>query len=218
MGAIHEIGALCALDDSSVGLDFTHALEWLGAGLPLGIFSNNQIDVQLSKLFSRPGRTYDFRQLKTKLTLVATHLDSAESAPFGRPGWDHVPTSQAVQASAALPGPLPPVEIDDQYCVDGALKKTLHASVALDERADLMLCLNPLVPFDAKLPQVAKVMPRGLPVQRLAIPRIVDGGLPAVLGQAFRSMIHSRMEPGKNLGHVVASSSRRAVRPASVVT
>jgi NTE family protein len=28
------------------------------------------------------------------------------------------------------------------------------------------------------------------------IPRIVDGGLPAVLSQTFRSMIHSRMELG----------------------
>ena len=175
---------------------FTHALERLGAGLPTGIFSSDPIDLQLTKLFSRPGRTNDFRELKTKLTLVATNLDSAESAPFGRPGWDHVPISQAVQASAALPGLFPPVEIDDQYYVDGALKKTLHASVAMEEGIDLMLCLNPLVPFDATAPQVAKAMRRGLPAERRTIPRIVDGGLPAVLSQTFRSMIHSRMALG----------------------
>lgn len=174
----------------------THALERLGAGLPTGVFSNEQIDIQLAKLFSRAGRTNDFRQLKTKLTLVATNLDSGEAAPFGRPGWDHVPISQAVQASAALPGLFPPVEIDDCYFVDGALKKTMHASVALDDGIDLMLCLNPLVPFDATAPQVAKVMRRGLPQEKRSIPRIVDGGLPAVLSQTFRSMIHSRMELG----------------------
>ena len=175
---------------------FTHALERLGAGLPTGIFSSDPIDLQLTKLFSRPGRTNDFRELKTKLTLVATHHDSAESANFGRPGWDHVPISQAVQASAALPGLFPPVEIDDQYYVDGALKKTLHASVAMEEGIDLMLCLNPLVPFNATAPQVAKVMQRGLSAERRTIPRIVDGGLPAVLSQTFRSMIHSRMALG----------------------
>ena len=175
---------------------FTHALEQLGAALPTGLFSSDPIDVQLAKLFSRPGRTNDFRKLKAKLTLVATNLDSAESAPFGRPGWDHVPISQAVQASAALPGLFPPVEIDNQYYVDGALKKTLHASVAMEGGADLVLCLNPLVPFDATAPQVAKVMRRGMPAERRAIPRIVDGGLPAVLSQTFRSMIHSRMELG----------------------
>ena len=147
-------------------------------------------------MFSRPGRSNDFRQLKTQLTLVATNLDSGEATPFGRPGWDHVPISRAVQASSALPGLFPPVEIDDQYYVDGALKKTMHASVALDEGVDLMLCLNPLVPFDATAPQVAKVMRRGLPDGRHHIPRIVDGGLPAVLSQTFRSMIHSRMVLG----------------------
>jgi NTE family protein len=107
-----------------------------------------------------------------------------------------VPISQAVQASAALPGLYPPVEIDDQYYVDGALIKTMHASVAMDEGVDLMLCLNPLVPFDATAPHVPRVMQRGLPSERRRIPRIVDGGLPAVLSQTFRSMIHSRMELG----------------------
>lgn len=172
------------------------ALEHLSPGLPTGVFSNQQIDTQLARLFSRDGRTNDFRQLKTQLTLVATNLDSGEAAPFGRPGWDHVPISQAVQASSALPGLFPPVEIDDQYYVDGALKKTMHASVALEDGVDLMICLNPLVPFDATSPQVAKVMQRGLPANKREIPRIVDGGLPAVLSQTFRSMIHSRMELG----------------------
>jgi len=175
---------------------FMTALERLAPGLPTGAFSNQQVDTQLARLFSQKGRTNDFRKLKTKLTLVATNLDSAEPTPFGRPGWDHVPISQAVQASSALPGLFPPVEIDDQYYVDGALKKTMHASVALDDGVDLLLCLNPLVPFDATSPQVAKVMQRGLPSEKRKIPRIVDGGLPAVLSQTFRSMIHSRMELG----------------------
>jgi predicted acylesterase/phospholipase RssA len=173
-----------------------NALERLSPALPAGVFSNQAVDTQLARLFSRPGRTNDFRKLKTKLTLVATNLDSGEAAPFGRPGWDHVPISQAVQASSALPGLFPPVEIDDQYYVDGALKKTMHASVALEDNVDLMICLNPLVPFDATAPQVAKVMQRGLPTHKREIPRIVDGGLPAVLSQTFRSIIHSRMELG----------------------
>lgn len=172
------------------------ALERLSPVLPAGIFSNEQVDKQLALLFSQTGCSNDFRQLKTQLTLVATNLDSGEIAPFGRPGWDHVPISKAVQASAALPGLFPPVEIDDNYYVDGALKKTMHASVALEQGIDLMLCLNPLVPFDATTPQVAKVMRRGLSNEKHHIPRIVDGGLPAVLSQTFRSLIHSRMVLG----------------------
>lgn len=175
---------------------FTHALERLGAALPTGVFTNDEVHRQLARLFSRPGRSNDFRELRARLTLVATNLDNGEAAPFGRPGWDHVPISKAVQASSALPGLFPPVEIDDHHFVDGALKKTMHASVALDEGVDLLLCLNPLVPFNATEPQRARVMQGGLPAHRRRIPRIVEGGLPAVLSQTFRSMIHSRMELG----------------------
>lgn len=173
----------------------TNALERLGPGMPTGIFSNEEVHTRLARLFSRDGRTNDFRRLRTRLTLVATNLDSGDAAPFGRPGWDHVPISKAVQASSALPGLFPPVEIDDHYFVDGALKKTMHASVALEDGIDLMLCLNPLVPFNAVAPREG-VMQRGLPPEKRRIPRIVEGGLPAVLSQTFRSMIHSRMELG----------------------
>ncbi|HEY8047703.1 MAG TPA: patatin-like phospholipase family protein [Ramlibacter sp.] len=163
------------------GRPLTHSLEHLGRSLPTGLFSNALVDLRLSEVFSQPGRTNDFRKLRAKLTLVATDLDTGEAAPFGRPGWDDVPISKAVQASSALPGLFPPVEIDDRHYVDGALKKTMHASVALEERVDLLLCLNPLVPFHAR---------------ESGIPRIVEGGLPSVLSQTFRSMIHSRMELG----------------------
>ena len=59
-------------------------------------------------MFNRPGRSNDFRELRSRLTLIATELDTGEAALFGRPGWDHVPISRAIQASAALPG-IPPV-------------------------------------------------------------------------------------------------------------
>lgn len=189
--------AMSALWRGTLGRkSLAHALQRLGPGMPTGIFSNDEIDRRLARLFNRQGRTNDFRKLATQLTLVATNLDTGEAAPFGRPGWDHVPISKAVQASSALPGLFPPVEIDAHYFVDGALKKTMHASVALDAGVDLMLCLNPLVPFNSTQPATARVMQEGLPREKRSIPRIVDGGLPAVLSQTFRSMIHSRMELG----------------------
>jgi NTE family protein len=181
------------------GKSIVSALELLGPALPTGVFSSDEVNARMATIFSQPGRSNDFRVLQkmrgSRLTLIATNLDSGESAPFGAPGFNHVPISQAVQASSALPGLFPPVEIDNHYFVDGALKKTLHASVALQEGMDLVICLNPLVPFDALNARPA-VMQRGLPKERQSIPRIVDGGLPAVLSQTFRSMIHSRLEIG----------------------
>ncbi|MFO1327259.1 MAG: patatin-like phospholipase family protein [Rubrivivax sp.] len=168
------------------------ALERLGRALPTGLFTHAPLEAQMRRLLSAPGRSNDFRQLQRKLVLVATDLDTGSAAPFGQPGWEHVPISQAVAASAALPGLFPPVEIDGHWYVDGALKKTLHARVLLDMRLDLVLCLNPLVPFASS--DVGR--------HRLAagtagrIPHLVDGGLPVVLAQTFRSLIHSRLELG----------------------
>jgi hypothetical protein len=68
---------------------------------------------------------------------------------FGSPGHDDVPISKAVQASTALPGLYPPVKIGERYFVDGGLKRTLHASSALDEGVNLLFCVNPIVPYDA---------------------------------------------------------------------
>ena len=168
------------------------AFERLGRALPAGLFSNAMIEVQLRRQFSAPGRTNDFRELRRKLVLVATDLDSGDSAPFGQPGFDHVPISKAVQASAALPGLFPPVEIDGHHYVDGALKKTLHASVLLDEEVDLLICLNPLVPFNSTHASEHRALSGGAK----RIPKLVDGGLPVVLSQTFRTMIHSRLELG----------------------
>ena len=172
------------------GRSLGHAAERLGAALPTGLLDNEAIHRQIAHLFSQPGRSNDFRQLRAQLTLVATELDTGEAAPFGRPGWDHVPISRAIQASAALPGLFPPVAIDGKHYVDGALKKTLHATVALDQGVDLLLCLNPLVPFHAEPPSA----PAGNGRQR--IPSLIEGGFPAVMSQTFRSMIHSRLELG----------------------
>jgi NTE family protein len=168
------------------------ALEHLGRALPTGLFSNAALEAQLRRVLSAPGRTNDFRQLQRKLVLVATDLDSGATAPFGQPGWDHVPISVAAAASGALPGLFPPVQVNGRWYVDGALKKTLHATVLLDTGLDLLICLNPLVPFDATHALRHRVLHGG----DTAIPRLVDGGLPVVMSQTFRSLIHSRLELG----------------------
>lgn len=167
------------------------AFERLGRALPTGLLSSDALAERLQQLLRHPGRSNDFRQLRRRLVLVATDLDSGDATPFGLPGFDHVPISRAVQASAALPGLFPPVEIDGRHYVDGALKKTIHASVLLQEGLDLLICLNPLVPYHSAADDGAA----GDGSAR-NIPRLVDGGLPLVLSQTLRSLIHSRLELG----------------------
>ncbi len=168
------------------GRSLLSSLELLGAALPTGLFTQAPLQAKLQRMFAVPGRSDDFRKLRQRLVIVATDLDSGEAAPFGLPGWDDVPVSQAVAASAALPGLFPPLAIGGRWYVDGALKKTLHARVLLDMGLDLLLCVNPLMPFMAGA---------GDPAAR-HIPPLVHGGLPMVLSQTFRSFIHSRLELG----------------------
>ena len=159
-----------------------NSLERLKGVLPTGILSGEGIHEFMQRAFSEAGRTDDFRELKQKLVIVATDLDSGEAIRFGRPGYDHVPISKAAQASAAVPGLFPPVEIGGRYFVDGALRKTLHASIALEEEVDMLICLNPIVPYNAR---------------SLHKPgKLAQGGLLAVLSQTLRAIIHSRVEIG----------------------
>ncbi len=196
LAALPGLLAMAGFGFAFKGRSWLVSLEHLGRALPTGLFSHAPLERRLRRLLSAPGRSNDFRELARgtgrRLVLVATDLDSGETAPFGMPGWDHVPISQAVAASAALPGLFPPVAINGHWYVDGALKKTLHASLLLDMPLDLVLCLNPLVPFDASHARRHRVLGAG----QAPIPRLVDGGLPLVLSQTFRSLIHSRLELG----------------------
>jgi hypothetical protein len=113
-------------------------------------------------------------------------LNSGETVRFGDQGWDDVPISLAVQASSALPGMYPPVQVRDRYFVDGALRRTMHASVALRHGVDLMFGINPLVPFDS----------RTTPANAEHSGNLADGGLPVVLSQTFRTLLQSRAQVG----------------------
>jgi len=168
-------------------LGLLESLTSLSRAIPSGIFDNEPIYQFATQLYTAKGRTNDFRKLKHKLFVVAVDLDTGESIKFGSEGYDHVPIAKAVQASAALPGLYPPVEIDGHYYVDGALLKTMHASVALNEGVDLIFCLNPIVPFDSNLAAQAGILQHK---------SLIEGGLPVVLSQTFRSIVHSRLQAG----------------------
>lgn len=165
----------------------TDSLARLVAALPVGLFDNEPIRRYLERVFSIKGRTNDFRELGVPFTVVATDLETGHSVLFGRPGWDDVPIARAVQASTAVPGVYPPVLIEGRYCVDGVLLRTVHASIALSDGAELLFAINPIVPVDVTPAVERGEMRRG---------DIVRAGLPAVMSQTFRTLVHSRMTVG----------------------
>ena len=165
-------------------LGVTDALRTLAQLCPTGFFDNEPLERMMAEVFGTRGRTNDFRRLSRALFVVAVDLDSGQSVAFGAPGRDHVPISKACQASGAMPGLYPPVAIDGRYYVDGALQTTMHASLALDAGCDLVLGINPIVPYDLPLTGDGEAR----------LERLADGGLPVVLSQTVRAIIHSRMK------------------------
>ena len=159
-----------------------------GGLVPTGIFDNEGVERFLHDIFTRRGRSNDFRKLDADLFVVAVDLDSGEAVRFGEEGWDDVPISRAVQASSALPGLYPPVEICGRHFLDGALRRTMHASTVLERDIDLMIGINPLVPFDAN-----RAAPHADEAEQVGL---ASGGLPAVLSQTLRTLLQSRMQIG----------------------
>ena len=166
---------------------WSDAITRFGGLVPTGLFDSSEIERFLRDVFTRRGRSNDFRELAAPLYVVAVELDSGKAVRFGGEGWDDVPISRAVQASAALPGLYAPVEIGGRHYVDGALRRTMHASVVLEQDIDLLIGLNPLVPFDARR---ATRQPGGIDHS------LSEGGLPVVLSQTFRTLLQSRMQVG----------------------
>ena len=159
----------------------------MGRALPTGIFDNRHLEEYLQRIFALKDRTNDFRELDRNLIIVAADLDSGQAIRFGHDSHEHIPISKAVQASTALPGVYAPVKIEGRHYVDGVLLKTMHGSLALDEGAELLICLNPLVPVDTVEAVNEGVMRRG---------KLIDRGLPTVLSQSMRTMIRSRLGAG----------------------
>jgi predicted acylesterase/phospholipase RssA len=166
---------------------FLEALTVLAQAVPSGLFENDKVHEYLERSFSLLGRTNDFRKLRRRLYLVAADVESGESVHFGTPEFNHVPISKAVQASVAAPALYTPVEIDGRYYLDGTLHKGMHASVALEAGADLVLAVNPVVPVDVKSAVEAGTMAPGA---------LINKGMQNIVAQTFRTMVHSRMRAG----------------------
>lgn len=154
--------------------------------LPSGFFNNQPIEQYLRNLFEQQGVSNDFRKIKPLLMVVAADLDKGASVVFGQQGWDDVPISTAVQASTSVPGLYLPVKIHDRYFVDGVLYKTVHASAAIEAGADMVICINPVVPYENNKYSSANAEQTS----------IRNEGAIGIISQAIRALVHSRSKTG----------------------
>jgi predicted acylesterase/phospholipase RssA len=151
--------------------------------IPPGFLDNSGVEEFLRNLLVRFSKTNDFEELRTPLRIIAVDLDRGETVAFGDRKHRSVTISEAVQASTALPGLYRPVRLQGRDYVDGGVTKTAHINLAIRQGADLVICINPLVPILNGAP-------------RTSLGPLSGHGLDTVLGQVLRIMIHGRFEYG----------------------
>ena len=152
--------------------------------LPAGLMETSGIQEYLQDLFLARDRPDRFPELPRQLLIVAVDLDTGEAVAFGSEGHRDVPVSRAVQASIALPGLYRPVRIAGRDYVDGGVKKTAHINLAIQQGADLIVCINPIVPLQNDV------------VDGPFHGHLSNKGVTYVLDQALRIMLHGRMQYG----------------------
>lgn len=151
--------------------------ETLAIGLPTGLYDSNALEVYLRDALSQPGRSNQFTDLSQELAIIATDIDTGERAIFGQPPLDDVSISQAVCASAAIPLFYRPVRIGDHDYIDGGIRGTASLDVAIERGAKVIVCINPMVPFDNSRHAIGKA--------------ISDEGVQRIGNQVFRTFIHA---------------------------
>ena len=164
-------------------MDFTDFLMLFQDALPSGFFDSSAGVRYLQRVFRANNATDDFRALGKDLTVIATDLDTGNRALFGTADNAHVPISLAAAASTALPVLYTPVRIDDHDYVDGGLRGNASIDVAIEHGADLVVVVNPLVPFDNAARDIPKL---GRDAQRVA-----EKGFSAITNQVTRTLLHA---------------------------
>ena len=168
------------LDDMTL---FDVALS-MSEALPSGVYDIRSLESYVREILDCRGSENRFDALDKELYIIATDLDTGERVVFGQGYESEVSISQAVAASSALPLVYKPVRVGNRECVDGGLRGTASLDLAIEQGASLVLCINPLVPYDNS--------------DKVSIPflgpdggYLSDKGVQFVASQMMRILMHS---------------------------
>ncbi|MCB8968865.1 MAG: patatin-like phospholipase family protein [Chloroflexota bacterium] len=120
----------------------------LSEALPSGFYDNQSLADYINQVLSGPEFSNQFTELAKELYIIATDLDSGERMVFGAGEHKDVPISQAIAASSAVPIVYKPVRINQREYIDGGIRGNASIDLAVERGAELIICINPLVPFD----------------------------------------------------------------------
>jgi NTE family protein len=183
----HLLGVMREVGRKLPGISTVELAVALADLLPSGLYTGSGIEEYVHTVLTDPDRTDDFRELGCELYLAATDLDTCERIVLGAKGWDDVPISLAVRASAALPMVYQPTQVKDRELVDGGIVSTTNLDIAVEAGAKLIVVVNPLVPyvndFTKEIPTLFGTRTR----------RISDMGFPKIGYQTFKLLAYQRL-------------------------
>jgi NTE family protein len=116
--------------------------------VPAGLYDGRSLGAYMHSVLTTDGRSDSFADVQRDLHIVATDLNSGERVVFSPHENSDVPISLAVAASTCLPPVYKPVAIGNKVYVDGGLRGTASLDIAREHGADLIVCVNPLVPYN----------------------------------------------------------------------
>ncbi len=152
----------------------------LSSVFPPALYDGLALESYVRALLNRSGVHNRFTELERELYLIATSLESGQRVVFGEAPYDRVAISQAIAASSAVPILYKPVRIGDEEFVDGCLRGNASLDVAIEKGAKLIVCVNPLVPYDNSAD--VRNQKRGF---------LSDQGMQVVVNQVLRIAMHS---------------------------
>jgi len=151
--------------------------------LPAGLYDTTKISDFVSATMDRLNLSNDFNQLSHALYIIATDLDTGDRAVFGS---NQIETSisLATAASSALPVIYKPVCINNNEYIDGGLRGIASIDLAIEKGATLVVCINPLVPFNNELGKNNQQNEKGEE-------HLSDKGLTSIVNQTLRIFTHA---------------------------
>ncbi len=196
----HGGASLLARAPSSSPADLWEELDRLYDSLPAGVFSLDGYERFLEDFFVRRGVPNSFGAMPRRLLIMAHDLDSGERVLFGREGYDHIRVSRACIASMAVPPFFSPVRIGDRHYIDAGPAQVSDLDVAVDEGADVVVVINPMVPISAA----------NVPTGHGRRPSVRDKGLLWVTNQAIRIGIHALLD--QTVARIQSSGRAEVIR------
>jgi predicted acylesterase/phospholipase RssA len=165
-------------------MTFFDLLWSLSEALPSGLYDGKGLEDFIRQALASLDYSNNFADLPRELYIIATDLDTGERAVFGSGYNETAKISEAVAASSAMPMVYKPVRIGEHEYIDGGMRGTASIDLAIERGAKLVVCINPLVPFDNQ--------------SRESIPflgedggHLSEKGVQSVANQMLRIMSHS---------------------------